>query len=149
MFSLDDLKRQHREIMLRATDLRGLGDMIKTRDDALEARAGIEGIDRMLIEHLTIEDDNLYPALLNCGDRGLAVLAADCAEEMGGILGAWVAYRDQWTAGAIMVDPKRFSAATAGVIGALALRVERENSELYPAMDAVLASSVKARFAVG
>ncbi|CAN5256246.1 hypothetical protein BH09PSE1_BH09PSE1_30130 [soil metagenome] len=135
MLDIDELRRQHRDIMLRATDLLGIGERVKTRQDALEARAGIEGIDRMLIDHLTLEDVQLYPALLGCADANVAALAADCAEEMGGILGAWVAYRDQWSASAILSDPRRFSAATAGVIGALALRVERENTELYPAME--------------
>ena len=138
------LRRQHHDIMLRATSLRGLGDMIKTRQDAAEARAAIDGIDRMLTEHLTIEDDHLYPTLLDCPDRGIAEMAADCAEEMGGILGAWVAYRDRWSAAAIVADPRRFKAATAGVIGALAMRIERENSELYPAVESLVERSRKA-----
>ena len=145
MLDIHELRRQHRLIMVRATGLRGLGDMIKTRQDAEEARAAIEGIDKMLIEHLTIEDNDLYPALLAGPDSEVAAMAADCAEEMGGIRGAWVAYRDQWTAAAIAADPARFSAATAGVIGALALRVERENAELYPAAEALAQTFVRPR----
>jgi hypothetical protein len=140
MLDIDELRRQHGDLLVRATGLRGLGDMVKTREDAAEARAAIHGIDKVLVDHLTIEDDHLYPALLASRDREVAALGADCAEEMGGILGAWIAYRDQWTAENILADPGRFRVATAGVIGALALRIERENVELYPAMAMILAS---------
>ena len=149
MLDLHELRRQHRLIMVCATGLRGLGDMIKTRQDAEEARAAIEVINRMLIEHLAIEDNHLYPALLAGADGDVAAMAADCAEEMGGIRSAWVAYRNQWTAVSIAADPARFSAATAGVIGALALRVERENAELYPAVEALSQTSVSPRRAAG
>lgn len=132
---IDDLRRQHRGIMLRATHLRGLGDRIRTREDALEAGRAIKGLDRVLIDHLQIEDEHLYPALMGCDIASVAAMAADCAEEMGGILGAWTAYREQWTAPMILADPERFATATAGLIGALAMRIERENTELYPAGD--------------
>jgi len=137
MLDIDELRQQHKAIMVRATGLRGLGDMIKTREDAREARGAIDGIHKMLSDHLTLEDDHLYPALLACGEATISAMAADCAEEMGGILGAWIDYRARWTASAILDDPRRFGAATAGVIGALALRVERENVELYPAVEAL------------
>ncbi len=149
MLDIHELRRQHSLIMIQATGLRGLGDMIKTRHDAEEARAAIKGIDRMLIEHLTLEDDHLYPALLAGPDSEVAAMAADCAEEMGGIRGAWMAYRDQWTTAAIAADPARFSAATAGVIGALALRVERENTDLYPAFEALAQAPITALRAAG
>lgn len=140
---IDDLRRQHRGIMLRATHLRGLGDQVRTREDALEARAAIEGVDQRLVEHLLFEDNHLYPALMACDDPRIAAMAADCAEEMGGIIGAWIAYRSQWTAPAILADPQGFKAVTAGVIGALAMRIERENAELYPAGEALAHLAVR------
>ena len=133
-----ELRLQHRRIVLVAARLGGLSGRIRTRGDAQEARTVIESIDQMLIDHLTVEDDLLYPALLSCDDATTRAMAADCFEEMGGIRGAWIAYRDQWTVAAIAIDPARFSAATTGMLGALALRVARENTELYPAMDALM-----------
>lgn len=147
MLDIEELRRQHRGIVVLATNLRGLGDMIQTREDASEACGAIIRLNRVLMDHLRFEDEHLYPVLMACDDPAVAAMAADCAEEMGGLLGAWVAYRVQWTAPAIWADPERFSAATAGVIGALALRVERENTELYPAGDALALLHVGDRYA--
>ena len=133
----EELQRQHRVIVILATHLRGCADRVLTREDACEAYCGIIRLDQMLVRHLQYEDEHLYPALMACDDVAVAALAADCAEEMGGINGAWAAYRSQWTAEAIHAAPDRFALATAGVIGALAMRVERENSELYPAAQAL------------
>lgn len=144
---LEALRRQHHDIMVRATSLRGLGDMIQTRDDALEARGAIACVDRVLTCHLRFEDEQLYPALATSGDPVVAAMASDCAEEMGGILGAWEAYRDQWTTPAILANPDRFGVVTAGVIGALAMRIERENRELFPAGEAVVAMLAVDRYA--
>lgn len=138
MLNINELRRQHRDLLLRVTDLRGLGDMVKTREDAMEARASIEAMDQVVVGHLTTVDDHVYPALLASPDRAVAAMAADCAEEVGGILGAWIAYRDRWVAEVILADPVRFGAATAGVVGAIALRIERENIELYPAVEAIV-----------
>ena len=134
---IEELQRQHRIIVVQATHLRGCADRILTRDDACEAYCAIARIDRMLMRHLRYEDDYLYPALAACDDVAVAAMAADCAEEMGGIQGAWIAYRNQWTAAAIQAAPDRFAMATAGIIGALAMRVERENTQLYPAAQAL------------
>ncbi len=106
-----------------------------TPDVAEQTRAQLLGIDRLLIDHLTQEDDYLYPALMQAEDADVRATARGCFEDMGGILGAWIAYRDQWTGPAIQASPDRFRVASDGVIGALAMRVERENSELYPLMD--------------
>lgn len=134
---IEELTRQHRLIMVLATHLRGCADRVLTRQDACEVRVDIVRLDRMLVCHLKYEDEHLYPALMACEDLAVAAMAADCAEEMGGIEGAWVAYRSQWTAAAIQAAPERFAVATAGVIGALAMRVDRENTQLYPAAEAL------------
>lgn len=146
---IEALRGQHREIMIRVTNLRGLGDIVQTRDDALEARSAIAAVDQMLTCHLQLEDDHLYPALMASDDQSLAAIASECAEEMGSILGAWEAYRDRWTTPLIVADMRRFQAATAGIIGALALRIEREDSELFPAAETLLAKPRASFCAVG
>lgn len=137
---IEELQRQHRVIVVLATHLQGRAERVLTREDACEAHCGIVRLDRMLVRHLKYEDEHLYPALMACDDVAIAAMAADCAEDMGGVKGAWVAYRSQWTAAAIQAAPDRFALATAGVIGALALRVERENTQLYPAAKALSAT---------
>jgi hypothetical protein len=131
---LDELRRQQRMMMVMATHLRGASDRVQTRDDACEAYCSIQNLDRILCRHIRYADDILYPMLIEGDDPEAAQIAACCAEDFGAILGAWEAYRIQWTARAILASPERFAAATAGIIGGLAMRVDRENAEIYPAI---------------
>lgn len=135
MTATAQLRDEHDRILRRASGLAGIVDRPMTRELACEARAAIEGLDRLLVVHLTTEDDWMYPMLMASADRQISAAAGACFEDMGGLLGAWLAYRDQWSAEAILSAPDRFSSATRGVIGALALRIERENTELYPLVD--------------
>jgi hypothetical protein len=131
------LRSEHDRILRQASALAGLASARMTRDGATEARAAILGLDHLLVEHLTAEDVWLYPLLMTSSDDTVRSVATACFEDMGGIHGAWNAYRDLWTLSAILEAPTRFRAATDGVIGALAMRVERENTELYPLADHV------------
>jgi hemerythrin-like domain-containing protein len=132
---LDELRRQHRVMLVLATHLRGAADRVQTREDACEAFCSIQSLDRILCRHVRYEDDVLYPMLIHGPDPEAAEMAASCAEDFGSILGAWEAYRAQWTARAILASPDRFAAVTAGIIGGLAMRVDRENAEIYPAAE--------------
>lgn len=132
------LRNEHDRILRQASAIAGLARVRMTRDVAEEARTVIFGLDRLLVEHLTTEDQWMYPLLMEADDAGVRRVAAACFEDMGGIHGAWNAYRDQWSAEAILADPRRFRAGTDGLIGALALRMERENVELYPLVDRVI-----------
>ncbi|MEQ7155815.1 hemerythrin domain-containing protein [Brevundimonas aurifodinae] len=129
------LRSEHDRILRQASTLAGLARTRMTRDVATVARAAISGLDRLLVEHLEAEDGWMYPLLISSADEGVRRIASECFADMGGILGAWVAYRDQWSIEAILVSPAVFARATDGIIGALALRVERENTELYPLVD--------------
>ena len=131
------LRQEHDRILLRASVLAGLARSRMTRDAAMAARAEIAGLHRLLVEHLEAEDGWMYPLLMTAADENVRRVAAECFENMGGVRGAWIAYRDQWTVEAILGAPERFALATNGVIGALALRVERENVELYPLVDQI------------
>ncbi len=132
-----ELRREHARILKKASLLNGLAGSRMTADVAQQSRAVILGIDQLLVDHLTKEDEGLYPTLMLAADPVVREAAQTCFEDMGGILGAWIAYRQHWTVPAIAADPQRFQAASGGVIGALAMRVERENQELYPMMDAL------------
>lgn len=129
------LRDEHDRILRQASGLAGLADRQMTRDLALEAQAAIDGLDRVLVDHLSAEDQWMYPMLMASPDPDASAIAGACFEDMGGVLGAWLAYRDLWRAEAILAAPERFRSATRGVMGALALRIERENTELYPLVD--------------
>lgn len=107
-----------------------------TLDDFHGARTQLRN---QLIAHLKREDWVLYPSMLTSRDRLLAATAQDFADEMGHISEAFSAYSRQWLPEAIAADWPGYCTATKGILGALARRIEREDSELYP-----LASTVEA-----
>lgn len=135
------LRREHASILTLASTLNGLAGSRMTRDIADQTQACMRSIDALLVGHLLHEDEHLYPALMAADDQQVRIMAEDCFADMGGILGAWIAYRDHWTAETIRTQPDRFSSATTGVLGALAIRIERENQELYPLLDHLQATA--------
>ena len=132
------LRRQHGSIIDKAAVLGGLCRLIRTRDDAVEARRLIAEIDLELVHHLTIEDAELYLLLMNARDEGLRILGAEAFEDIGGLLEIWVRFRDHWTETAMLTDSRRFAVATGGLMRALSLRVEMEEDSLYPAAEAAV-----------
>lgn len=136
-----ELRREHALILDQASVLSGLASSRMTRDIAVQTHERIAAIDRLLVDHLTREDTWLYPSLMAADDHDVRLTAGGCFEDMGGILGAWVSYRDHWSAANMLAGPERFRTATDGVIGALAIRIERENRELYPLMDDLVAAT--------
>ena len=130
------LRHQHRSIIANAAVLGGLCRLIRTHDDAVEARRLITEIDLELVVHLTIEDAELYPLLMNARDQGLRILGTEAFEGIGGLLEIWVRFRDHWTVTAVLADPRRFAVATGRLTRALSVRVEMEEDSLYPAAEA-------------
>lgn len=132
MLDFRTLYGQHQAIIRLASDLTGLADKLRTRDDAIEARALLERLDRVLSAHLELEDRAVMPALSDSEDSATRALALDCIEEMGGIAQVWAAYRSAWQTETIAAAPARFACATRNLVEALAGRVEREERQLYP-----------------
>lgn len=130
------LRRQHLSIIDKASVLGGLCRRVARRDDAREICRLIADLDMDILEHLTIEDAELYPLLMNARDEGLRILGAEAFEGIGGLLGIWVRFRDHWTMTAMLADPRRFAVAAGSVLGALSVRIEMEEDSLYPAAEA-------------
>ena len=98
--------------------------------------ASVRGMFRdTLVRHLKCEDWALYPRLKASGDSDIAQLARDFILEMGHIADEFAAYDARWTAERVADDWPGFCAETAAVLGAIAMRIEREEDELYPAAE--------------
>lgn len=131
------LSQQHRRLLHHARELAGCAAGLRSHWDAMTVRNMIDDIDALLLEHLALEDNDLYPALAKAANPHVRLAAAAAVEDMGGLCGAWEWFRDHWTLGTILGDPTRFEAATGDIVGALSLRIEMEEAELYPAFDAL------------
>ena len=95
--------------------------------------ASVRGMLRdTLTRHLKCEDWALYPKLQARGDPGLSRLAKEFVEEMGHIASDFAAYDARWTQQAVDTDWPGFCAETTGMLHALAMRIEREDEDIYP-----------------
>jgi iron-sulfur cluster repair protein YtfE (RIC family) len=90
-----------------------------------------------LIAHLKAEDWVLYPRLIDSLNPKIARTARAFSSEMGGLAAVYKAYADKWTAGTIEDEWSDYCEETRGIVEALTRRIERENRELYPLLEAL------------
>lgn len=95
----------------------------------------LSGLAGKLNFHLAMEDQALYPRLLQVDDVKTRTMAKQFLTEMGGLGAAFEAYNSKWQVSAIRADRAGFAAETKAVFAALTQRITRENRELYPAAD--------------
>jgi iron-sulfur cluster repair protein YtfE (RIC family) len=106
-----------------------------TPPPAMELFALRRELTAALVGHLKTEDWMLYPALLAGRDKQLAAKARTMVEEMGGLAADFASFSDAWGATEIARDWAGYRRAGTAMIGALAKRIARENSELYPMLE--------------
>ena len=90
-----------------------------------------------LVRHLKCEDWVLYPRLKASGDPDLIRITREFELEMGDLAADFVAYDDKWTSERVAADWPGFCRETAIIFDVLAMRVEREETELYPLADSL------------
>lgn len=104
--------------------------------DASKARQLVSKLLGKLNMHLAMEDKSLYPRLLKDSDERIKAMAKQFINEMGGIGEAVEGYQKKWvTASEIQKDPNGFIQHTKGILNALAQRIDKENRQLYKAVD--------------
>ncbi len=136
MSNQDNLIKQHVEMVAVVTSITPLLDATKLSEDASEARSLLTQLFGKLNSHLTAEDKVLYPRLLQSEDATIKSTAEKFMKEMGGIGEALKGYKAKWpNPQSIEKDAATFVTETNGIFTALASRIEKENSELYPLLD--------------
>lgn len=94
-----------------------------------------------LVRHLKCEDWILYPRLMATGDPELMHITRAFELEMGDLAAEYAAYDDKWTAARVAADWEQFGRETTAAFDMLAVRVEREECELYPLADKLYAAA--------
>ncbi len=129
-----NLRRQHTEILALASEIRG----------ALQQDpAGIESIEKLLPAltgkikiHLAMEDNALYPLLLDAAEAETRRLAADYLNEMGNFTVLFAEYHQKWNSRQKIKDRiDEFSRETQNILNALTKRITREEQGLYDVAD--------------
>ena len=128
----DKFRTQHDEILALAGEIT---DELKGKADAGVMRKLLSNLAGKVNFHLAMEDKALYPRLLQ-QDAQAGKLAARFQKEMGGLAAVFLEYNGKWTLTAMKADADGFANETRKVFGALAHRIERENTQLYPLADA-------------
>ncbi|MBB6426070.1 hemerythrin domain-containing protein [Sphingopyxis sp. JAI128] len=88
-----------------------------------------------LVRHLKCEDWILYPRLMASGDPGLMRTTRAFELEMGNLSADYVAYDEMWSGARVAADWPGFCRETRRIFEQLAMRIEREERELYPLAD--------------
>ncbi len=88
--------------------------------------------------HLSIENDILYPRLEKQADAQVARMAREYQEEMKALAGEFGRFAECWGMdSAVRNDPEGFRRDCNTVLRALHLRIQRENTEFYPRVEAL------------
>ncbi len=135
----DNFRRQHEELAtLGGALLQQLAEppeQIAAR--AAELRRSVARFAGKLNMHASMENEALYPRLLEHSDTAVRAKARDMFDEVKGIYSAFAVYSKRWpTTESITADPAGFARDTKRVLKTLWMRMCRENDELYPLVDA-------------
>jgi len=107
-------------------------------ENAREIAALVVSMSSLIKLHLTVEDSVLYPALQASNSRKVAKMGQEYQNEMKGIAKAYEVFARKWnTPESVAGDPEGFRADANTVLKTLFVRVQREDSEFYPAIEAV------------
>ena len=128
----DKFRTQHNEILQIAKEMTA---ELKGEADPAILRKLLSNLAGKLNFHLAMEDQALYPRLMDRKDSDTKQLAKKFMDEMGGLGKVFTTYNDKWQVSVIRKDPAGFQSETQAVFAALTKRIARENTELYPLAD--------------
>lgn len=130
-------KHQHVEILDGIAALRKSAHA-GIKENAHQIVQEITALSKVVKLHLAIEDRILYPALRELDNALLAEMGRAYQEGMKGIANAYIAFSRRWSSAAIIAEKAEDFRADANVVlKALYIRMQKENSEFYPAIEAI------------
>jgi hypothetical protein len=131
---IDNLTRQHRELVRTATQMFGWLDAGKLRaQGASEAYRTLSSLSGILNVHLAMEDRSLYPNLIHHRDLQLRTLAQRFLDERAALRERYDEFRARWSsAAAIEGGAEQFIDDTRAVLGMLWTRMKMEDDVLHP-----------------
>ena len=134
--NIDKFKHQHTDILRRIAALRGLAHAGVERN-AVAIAEGLIAMSAVIKLHLAVEDQALYPALRRGDDEELARLGQCFQSDMGPIAAAFDAFAHRWnTAQRLRADGQGFRADANDVLRRVYERMQREDREFYPRVEA-------------
>jgi hemerythrin-like domain-containing protein len=137
MAASDSYRKQHAELVEIVRTIEPLLDPARLAGAAVEARSLISKLLGKLSIHLAMEDQSLYPRLVQHADKSVRETAKRFATEMGGVKPAVESFGRKWTEAELRANPTAFCEEAKKLFVVLADRIKRENTQLYPLLDMV------------
>lgn len=130
-------KTQHVEILGGIGELRRLAKA-GISENAHAIAQKLAALSSVVTRHLAVENRILYPAVQQAADPALARMGKAYQDEMEGIANAYIAFSRRWeTAQQVREQPEQFREDANKVLKVLHERMQKENREFYPAVDAM------------
>lgn len=135
--NIERFKHEHVDILESIATLRRL-TQAGVLDNAVQIAQRVVAMSSLIKLHLAVEDRLLYPALQKGGDAALARLGQRFQQEMGTIASAYLGFARRWnTADALRADEAGFRANANLVLRQVYERMQRENHDFYPRIEAM------------
>lgn len=134
MAIIQQLKDEHVELRRIADELGSLVSPATPCDPGALARCRWK-LARLVTRHLALEDRQIYSAPHDPGSP-LAAVATSLKDELGGLYAAFHQHITTWSGDAVAADWPMFRAETRTLLEALHARINREERELYPLVEA-------------
>ena len=132
MIDIDTYRIQHDGLLEIAGEISKHLDISSLRQDERKVHSLLNQLAGKLNVHLAMEDNSLYPKLLEHPQENVRSVTLHYMQEMGNMANAFKRYMDTWKVSQTIQDePDEFILQTDRMIVALRSRIERENSELY------------------
>jgi hypothetical protein len=136
MLPSDRFRRQHDELLQLSLEIDAALQAPAFPGNARNVRRMMARLKGKLVVHSSMENEALYPRLLQHPEPAVRQLAQNLFEEFGGIYDTLLEHHTRWSSvERIQADPNAYVTQTREIFAKLKMRMDRENSELYPLSD--------------
>jgi len=134
---VENFRRQHADLLALAAEIGGRLTPERVAAEAAEVRRLLAQFAGKLNVHARMENDALYPRLLEHADQAVRRQAEELLSEVDGVYDAFGALLKAWpTAASIAAAPSDFIRQATKVFRVLGKRMLREEHQLYPLVEA-------------
>lgn len=132
---IERFKQQHREILQGINSLRELAKAgVASSADKIVPQ--LNALNRIITQHLAIEDRILYPMLQKSSNDRLAQMSKNYQDEMAHVANPFITFARKWsTVKALQKDPDAFRAEANVVLKRVYERLRKEDKEFYPTIE--------------
>jgi Hemerythrin HHE cation binding domain len=135
--SCDRFRRQHEELKNLGIEIAAKLSRKTIVEEAANVRRLVAKFAGKLAVHASMENEALYPRLFDHPDPAVRARAKELFDEVGELYATFHDYAARWpTVGAIQANGSDFVKDTREILFRLAIRMTKENDELYPLVDA-------------